>query len=968
MKYFYFRLCISLSFSLMAVVSMAQDALLTGKITDKSSGEGLIGAYVIIEGTSHHAVTDIDGNYTIAAVSPGTYSINISYIGYDDLVNEVTLKAGEKLKKSFKLGFSGIQLGTVEVTAQMKGQMSSINDQLNSNMIKNVVSAERIQELPDANVAETMSRLPGVSVQRVGGEGNKVVVRGLAPKYTKVMIEGVSVAASGSDRSTDISIISPYALDGIELMKAITADQDANFVGGSINFKLRTAKPGLNGSVIAQGGYNGLSGNVSDYLLVGNVSNRFLSDKIGLYLQSNIENRNRSSNDQGATYDVRELSTDSREIHTTSLSLSDAYRAVERQGATLVLDYNYGDGTVFFKNFYSRGVTKIDRYNEFFDLRNSNRLHNYETRKEQYDTETLSNILSWEHRIGKWSIESKLSNSTSKRDVPVNFGFMFQQKNAIASEVLNATLPPTDLLGYTSINDTITFLETINESTAITNEKQQAFTLDLKYDYSISENITGFLKFGGKYKHKNRSFDKTQYTGRFRLNSGQVAKDAILKAYPDMQLLAPLGTTSLPFAAFIDSDFDHGDFLNGEYNLGAVADVDLLENVIDIIKNNVKQDEFQTYSRHDYRSVREDYNGSEDLYAGYLMTELNFGQKIKFIPGIRYENNNTSYTAPNGDATKTAFPDQNYLYNDTTVNRSNSFVLPMIHLKYKPLPWFDIRLAYTHTLSRPSYFQFTPRTDILSEVVIKNNAELQPEFSKNIDVYMSFKSNKLGLLTVGGFQKDIENMIFSLDRRVILDPVEYQLPEETLNSVIFTQDNNTFDASVRGVEVDWQTSLWYLPGMWSGIILNINYTHIFSQVKYPRTVIEFGPIDPVTFMRDLLNVDSYLEDRLLLQPDDIINFQIGYDYKDFSARVSTLYQSSVFKGSSFYDELVRFSKSYNRWDISLKQKLPYYGMQVFVNLNNISNSGDRDIIKGAPWDTRIQRYGRTIDLGIRADF
>ena len=953
----------------------AQNASIQGSVVD-ASGEGLIGAYVYVDGTGYNAVTDIDGKYSITGIEVGTYNFTISYVGYEDKIVPIIFSEGEKLEKTFILNFSGLVLGTIEVTAQLKGQMSSINDQLNSNMIKNVVSAERIQELPDANVAETMSRLPGVSVQRVGGEGNKVVVRGLAPKYTKVMIEGVSVASSGADRSTDVSTISPYALEGIELMKAITADQDANFVGGSINFKLRSAKSGLHGSLIAQGGHNGLSNSVSDYLFVGSVSNRFFSDKLGLYLQGNIENRNRSSNDQGASYDIRVLGSDDREIHTTSLQLSDIYRKVERQGGTAVFDYKYSkNGTIFFKNFYSRANTKLTRYIERYNLSNASRDHLYETRKEQYDTKAYSNILSLEHRVGKWYIESSLSNSSSKRDIPVNFGFVFEQKNAIDAAVLNMILPPTDLVKFTNVNDTLTYLETINEVSGLTKETQQAVIVDLKYDYSISKKIGGFLKFGGKFKYKKRGFDKTEYTGRLRLNSGQNAKDGILRAYPEMQDIVPLGTTSLPFALFADTQFDHGDFLDNKYTLGAVGEADLLEDVIGIIKANVQEAEFQTYGFHDYKSKREDYSGNEKLFAAYVMTELNFGQKIKFIPGVRFENNQTNYTAPRGDVTKTAFADLDYFHVDTKVNRSNSFLLPMVHLKYKPVKWFDVRLAYTHTLSRPSYYQFNPRQDIRGEVVIKNNESLKPEFSKNLDAYFSFKSNKLGLFTVGVFQKNIRDMIFDLNRRIILDAKAYNLPEETEGRIIFTQANNQFEARVRGLEIDWQTSFWYLPGALKGIVLNLNYTHINSKVKYPRTVIEQGPIDPITFTRETFNIDSYLDGRLILQPDDIFNIQIGYDYKGFSARISTLYQSSVFKRASFYDELVEHTKAYNRWDVSLKQKLPWYGIQVFCNLNNITDAGDRDVINGDSkignrddWNSKIQNYGRTIDIGLRTNF
>ncbi|MCB0660667.1 MAG: hypothetical protein KDC04_07015, partial [Saprospiraceae bacterium] len=90
-----------------------------------------------------------------------------------------------------------------------------------------------------------------------------------------------------------------------------------------------------------------------------------------------------------------------------------------------------------------------------------------------------------------------------------------------------------------------------------------------------------------------------------------------------------------------------------------------------------------------------------------------------------------------------------------------------------------------------------------------------------------------------------------------------------------------------------------------------------------------------------------------------------YDYKGFSCRLSTLFQSKIFKGTNYYPELVQYTESYNRWDFSMKQALPFKGFKVFINFNNITNAADRSRIVGAPWNTKIQEYGRTIDLGVR---
>jgi outer membrane receptor for ferrienterochelin and colicin len=86
--------------------------------------------------------------------------------------------------------------------------LSAINEQLTSNNIVNVVSAEKMKELPDANLAESIGRLPGVSIQRDAGEASKIVVRGLSPKFNRVTVEGVPmVSTSNSDRSIDLSLI-----------------------------------------------------------------------------------------------------------------------------------------------------------------------------------------------------------------------------------------------------------------------------------------------------------------------------------------------------------------------------------------------------------------------------------------------------------------------------------------------------------------------------------------------------------------------------------------------------------------------------------------------------------------------------------------------------------------------------------------------------------------------------------------
>ncbi|MEN8156881.1 MAG: TonB-dependent receptor [Bacteroidota bacterium] len=966
-KIFSGKFIVMLAFFLFCLTAtqFAQQATITGKVTDVKTGEALIGANVYIEGTSKGTAADMNGNYILTGVSPGEQQLTASYIGYESNTVSIAPVAGEKLTVDIQLQYAGsTDLAEVTVTAQARGQMNAINEQLRARSIKNVVAAERIQELPDANAAETLGRLPGVSVLRDGGEGNKVVIRGLSPKYNKVTIEGISMASSDGDRSTNISMISPYSLDGIEVFKAITADKDADFVGGLVNFKLKEADPGLNYDVVGQMGYNHLKSTYSDYMFTGSLSNRFFEDKLGVYLQGNIEQRNRSSNEMGASYDVRKKDSlyIKHPVYTQTVSLSDIFRTKKRYGVTAVIDYRLKGGSVKFMNFFNQSNTASDSHTESYTIAG---LHWYNSQRTVHQLGSMSNILAYEQRFGRLKVEARASHSYSKTELPGQVDVLFNQASQLFPDasVVNQPIPPDEILSYAEINDGMTRLHTILDGNSLMDERQLEGSLDLTWDFLISDQINGHIKAGGKYRYKEREYDREVWGADLNLGSGRQCA-TIYDAYPWMREELGVGPEASPYFPYKFAnipDFDHGNFINGEYSMGAVPDLDFVEEMLVVLQ----RDAYVTSNNYPWaRSSRtDDYSGFEKYYAGYIMSEINLGRSIKFIPGVRYENNTTEYTAVNG-ITTLLYPEQYYNHWDTTTSRENGFLLPMIHLKYAPLDWFDVRLAYTQSLARPSYYDIIPRMDYWDPAITWHNYMLEPERAENYDLYLSFHHNKIGLFTAGAFVKRINDQIFSTGKRIITDPEEYGFPDKYLSKQIWTTKNNEHQAKLWGLEFDWQTNFWYLPGALKGIVLNINYTHIFSEAKYPYATIVQVPGTPV-WAPEYENIDSFYVAQLMDQPDDIINVQIGYDYKGFSARLSMLYQASIFKSPNFWHELNNYTASYLRWDFSVKQKLPWAGLEVFCNVNNISNAVDRDLVSGANWDARIQHYGMTMDLGVR---
>ena len=95
-----------------------------------------------------------------------------------------------------------------------------------------------------------------------------------------------------------------------------------------------------------------------------------------------------------------------------------------------------------------------------------------------------------------------------------------------------------------------------------------------------------------------------------------------------------------------------------------------------------------------------------------------------------------------------------------------------------------------------------------------------------------------------------------------------------------------------------------------------------------------------------LYIDSTYEDKLINQPDNIVNVSLGWDYKGFSILVSAIYQSAIFNNTNFHNELRTDKKEYLRLDLAAKQKLPWYNIEVFLNLNNLNGANDTYIIRG----------------------
>ncbi len=955
----------------------AENASIHGFVKDAQTGEPLPGANVLLVGTSLGASTDLNGRFVIRNVPAGSYTVRTTYIGYKSMERPLKVEAGANVEANLELEAVGVQGKEVVVTAQASGQNQAINQQLSSQQIANVVSAARIQELPDANAAESVGRLPGISVLRSGGEGNQVVIRGLAPKYNEIMINGVEMTSSDpNNRSVDLSMISSNMLEGIEVKKTVTPDMDANVIGGVVNFELREAQvttPGVpQFNLLAQGGYNNLSdayNKFNNYKYVGSAEDRFFNERFGVFAQADVERKNLTSNEFGASYTNK---GNSDQYITQTLNLNDIPRDRRRYNGTIVMDYRLPEGTIKFSNFLSTGTTDIQNRGETFDVINN--LHNYSLAYSTSALSVITNALHIQYQLPIFHVNAILSHAYSETKNPNDWTVGFQQASAGIGQFLNvANLIPQDIPRSANNDTNLTYLSSLTNSNSFSRSRALTASLDLESNVNFSDLVTSVIKFGGSYRHQTRSYAYDQSSGQgLGLTSAHFVDSLIASHFPSTSQYA--NTTSIPIAPFLDPNFSYGTFLGGSYPMVLPLNFAMLSEMARYIKantNHIAQTPGANiaYFTDQYNSTTYDYSGYEDQSAAYIMATVNVGPDVTLIPGVRFQNLQTTYTAPRGHQTTASATGGTYIHNDTTLTVSHGFFLPDVALRVKPFSWFDVRLSYTNTIAYPDYNAIVPRIDVSTGNALSwNNYQLVPSRSTNYDAYFSFYDNSIGLITVGGFLKQINNLIYPWTFHISGGADSAYFPPSsggaapTAPYFVSTYVNDPYRVDDWGLEFDWQTHFWYLPQPLNGPVFNVNYTPVFPKARYPYT-------QAVPSGRVYTYVDTSFTDRLLYQPDNIANLSVGYDYRGFSIRVSMIYQDNIFSGPNFWPQLRTTTAAYTRWDLSAKQTLPWYGLELYGDLSNINSENDIQVIQaptGVPQSE--QSYGMTADLGLRVKF
>ncbi len=981
--------------------TFSQTGSITGRVFDKETKDYLTGANIIINGTSLGAASDLDGKFTIRNIPAGDHKITVSYIGYNPATMDITITTSRMLEQDFYLEAQAIQGQTVTITAQAQGQISAVQQQLSSNKIANIVSEASIQELPDFNAAQALSRLPGISTLQSSGEANKVVIRGLAPQYNKIAIGGISMASTGStqigaasqggtagaintNRSVDLSMITPYMLKTIQVYKALTPDLNADVLGGFVNMELGEAPSGLHGDVFWQSGYSQKSNKYGNFRAVVSGSDRFFNDLLGVYALINAESYDRNADNLNAAYLVSTNQTVLQSgyfpVQARTVTLNRHIETRKRYGGNLILDYRLPNGSIKMVNMFSRLKSDYQDYNTGYNYQNGDLTFTYGEGNNSVDVAV--NSLNLQNDFGFMSIDITAANNYSRNSLPYSPNFSFAQTHGVNSLGQNdINKSPDQLLHLVSYGGASkTYLQNISLFSTDYKENDQTYKGDFKVPLNFGTDYSGFFKVGGQYRYELHYNDQnTPYAtvkGGSPINNLMIT--GILNNFTSLKYDSAAG-------AFSSSNFTNSDnslydsFLSDQFGrMLWVANPGILTSVTDYISTAPQFNAIHSsgtnaggWSNGPFQQSANDYKYIEKYYAGYLMTELHFGPKFMVVGGARYEQVKSLFQAYNlldgrNPATDTAFL--------VTTYPQNHFWLPMVQAKYDIANWLDVRYAYTQTLARPAYSELSPHfnMDYAGLNVWGGNPDLRPAHAYNHDLIFTLHNNEIGLLSVGGFYKTIKDFTFSTQYALYktappglktYDDLHIGGKTPQNKAIFYTFVNSPYLAYIKGIEFDFQTRFWYLPGFLNGLVFSINYTKIHSQATYPWRDSRTTLIPPRTIKTEVL--DSTRTGRLIDQPNDILNARVGYDYKGFSIRLSFVFQGNSVSYVGAFAEQDGFTKDYFTIDASARQQLPWSGLEVYLDVNNLNGENNISAQKSIGGFTNEQNYGLTADLGIR---
>jgi outer membrane receptor protein involved in Fe transport len=724
-----------------SAITLAQSkGVLAGKVGDKSTNEDLIGANILVVGTTTGTSTDIDGTYSIRSLLPGKYKIRVSYTSYQAaVIDNITIEAGKTTVINIQLEQSTTELSEVIVSAEAlkSSEASILNIQKNSSNIVDGVSAELIKKNNSSDGTDVLKRMTGVTIS----DGKYAFIRGVSDRYNATMLNGANLPSTDPEKkSVSYDLFPSSLIENIITSKSFTPDKPANFSGGLVQintiefpnkfmFELSTGSSynttttGKSSLSYAGGNYDFLGIDDGTRDLPSIISKAAVNSSLG---SQTVQEIGRSFKNNWATT-------------SNKMPFNSNFKS------TIGDSYSLGENTLGFIGSLTYA--------------NTNELRIYDRNYYNYDgiwydykgTDYRNNVL-WGALFNvsyKFSANNKISfknvyNKNTDNNVITTKGdhyYVPEYREATSLQFLERSLYSGQLVGehvLGLLNNSI-FNWNINYADSRRKEpdtRKYWYSKELDSpdsDLRFSMNQATATRFYADLKDKTYGF------------SG----DLLIKLFDDPKLpnfkIGYLQDTK-------DRDYSPRTF-GFDFNQRKTS-IALRDSVFSL----PVQDIFQAENINpnfiyviEVSNPSDSYNATEKVKSTYFMFNSTLFEELKLTGGFRYEYSNVSLSYANP---------QNYL-ETLTVDRSYNDVLPSINLTYALNDIVNIRSAYGRTIARPELREMAVSGyyDFLTDDYVFGNPDLVRTLIDNYDLRFEYFPNFTEMFAVNFFYKYFDKPI-----------------------------------------------------------------------------------------------------------------------------------------------------------------------------------------------------------------
>lgn len=839
------RVFLLLAFTLgLANLALAQGkGAISGIVTD-DSGAVLKGAQITLESPVFTTVSDEQGRFYINNVAAGSYTLTINYVGFAKFEQSVTISGGQVANIEAKLKLQS-QNETILVTApRVTGEAEAVNIERAADNLVQVIPAEVIRSLPNANMADALGRLPSVTLERDEGEGKYVQVRGLEPRLTNATIDGVNVPSPESGvRQVKFDSIPADMVESVQVSKTLQPNMEGDGIGGSVNLitKVATNQPTISLSSI--GGYTPIVNGRGLTEETGSIGERFGPGKrFGAIIGGSYDWNGRGIDDIEPVPDVATLTDGSMVNWKTAMDLRQYQYFRTRWGLAGSTDYKISEASnIYVRAFYSDFHNYGDRFVYSFADNSPNIVHldnpgnegcvpdatnttctsstppsyNNQLRTPDIGVENLvlggvhdltTTWFSWDVAVSRgWTggssgsgadFGSTLPSSTCQYD-PANTSNQFLPQ--WSGECFKEISDPSDYV-LSDINKSLGASAQLNIEASGSGAKR----------YHIGSRLAT-IEVGGRFRNAHKFNDGYQLT--IPTASSECTGGACL-------------ATPIPMTQFANRLTNHNYYNGGNYNLGYNPSY---EDVIAFYDANANTPGLFAAPTSTQGNDGQEYDLIEKVIAGYFMNTIDLSSRWRFIAGLRIEATrenvaNFSFDLNTGNITPAKLKGSYITYE------------PSAALKFAITPNDNLRFFYARGLSRPDPSEIAEAVTWsfggnggLNTAAL-GNPNLVAETGDDIDVLYDHYFSTFGVFSAGYFYKFLRNPIVPAEsiHDGFLPP---GAPPADRGTYLISQSINAGSAWLTGVEVAYLQHFSSLPGAWAGLGFSANYGYTDSRAS-----------------------------------------------------------------------------------------------------------------------------------------